>query len=313
MALDYDKIKKEFDGLLKRDLKDLTLKDIEAHFGKFEKFYEVCLKLEDALEETIGGARKRGNNATDAKGLSRDPVFKKAYKEYDSSVDDIDKAEKLAFIHTTKTAALAVELKNLKKALDKAKPNSKEKDVVELHKKLDEKIKEMEKASDIYDVRGKHRKMREYSSKFEDKVEKIIDRGPPPEKPEEVEVPKGLQPAELDKAVDTVKKMNDAIVMAEKNIMAIIKTSTPFGPDAERKVKKFETLLDATLQKMRTYIGKITALADKSERDIDKLKREEKREVEEKLEALAGLLKTAEDRDKKADAALKDARDKAKK
>jgi hypothetical protein len=313
MALDYEKIKKTFDAMLKRELKELTLKDIDAQFDTFVKAYDNCLKLEQALEDTIPGARERGNNGTDAKGLSRDAIFKKAYKEYDASVDVIDKAEKQAFVFSTKAAAIVGELENLRKALEKDKPKSKDKDVIELLKSLEKKIDEMNKAADVYDTNGKHRKMRTYSSKFDDRVQKIIDRGPQPENPEDAEAPKALQPNELDRAVEVAKKMADAVIIAGKNIVAIVDTAKDsYTSEIDRKTKLHEKLIDANTTKLTTFVGKIQALFVKSKRDLEALKREERREIEERMEKLAAFVTDCKKIDDDTDKRLKTARAKMK-
>lgn len=264
MANDLDKLRSQFENLEKRPLKEFSLANVQKHFKHFEDCYATCLKLEAELLETLPGARDRGVTGSDDKAFLRDPIFKKKYKEYNSAVDVIDKAEKEAFVHTTMTGSLVADLENLKRAIDKAYPKSKDMAVQLLHKLIDKRIAEMEKASDIYDVRGKHKKMREYSSKFQKKIDAIIDQAPPSDKPEELDLPKELEPKELDKAEKTAQAMLASIEKASKNIGDLIKKIEPFTRDADTAAKKEEAAIDANLAKLRSFVKRYTTLITKS-------------------------------------------------
>lgn len=263
MALDFEKIKKDFEKLKKGDLKEYSFDAVNRHFTDFLNFYKVCQKLEDELEGTIEGARKRGNNGTDVKGLSRDPVFKAAFKKYDSSVDDIDKAEKKAFEQTTRCAALATELQTMKTTLKKAAASTNLKAALELHKEIDDQIKDMKAASDIYDVRGAHRKMREYSSKFDDRVQKIIDRGPPPDKPEAIEIPDELEDKEMTAAIKTAEGVKKSVAESCKKINSILDAPVPYTDKVDRLVKKELFAMGQSTEKITTLITEYEKLINK--------------------------------------------------
>jgi len=309
MANDIEKFRDQFDKLERKELKDLNLAAIEKQFKHFEDCYAKCLKLEEELAETLPGARQRGINGTDVKSFSRDPIFKKKFKEYDSSVDDIDKAEKQAFILSTSSGASTASLVNLKKAIEKDFPKSKEKEVLLLLKVIERRIGELEKASDIYDVRGKHKKMREYSSKFDKKVQAIIDLAPPPEKPEEIELPKELDPRELDKAEKTATTMFGSIKTARKNVDAFNEAAEPYTPKVERECKKFEMLAKANIEKLRKFVKHYEVLISKHIPKTPKRGTDEKVvNVDEFKDKLLDILKKAEEEDRLVTDGLKKVR-----
>jgi hypothetical protein len=312
MADDIAKFRDQFDKLEKKELKTLGLSAVEKQFKHFEDCYARCLKLEEELAETLPGARQRGINGTDVKSFSKDPIFKKKFKEYDSSVDDIDKAEKEAFILSTTSGASTATLENLKKAIEKAFPKSKDMQVQLLLKLIDKRIAEVEKSCAIYDVRGKHKKMREYSSKFDKKVQAIIDLAPPPEKPEEIELPKELDPKELDKAEKTANTMLGSIKTARKNVDAINEAGEPHSPKIERECKKFEMLAKANIEKLRKFVKHYEVLISKHIPKTAKRGSDEKVvNVDEFKDKLLDILKTADQEDDKVADGLKKARARA--
>jgi hypothetical protein len=311
MASEIDKFRAQFDKLERGDLKNLNLAYVTKQFDAFKDCHDKCLKLEAELADTLPGARKRGINGTDVKSFSRDPIFKKKFKEYDSSVDDIDKAEKEAFVLSTRSGAAIADLENLKRAINKALPKSNEKEVQLLLKVIEKRITELEKASSLYDVRGKHKKMREYSTKFDKKVQAIIDTAPPPDKPEEIELPKELDTKELDKARKTADAMFASIKTARKNVDAINAAGGPYTHKIEQNARKFEALCTTNLEKLRKFVKHYEALIAKHIPKKPKDRNEKIVDVDEFKAELLTILKNAEAEDERVDDGLKKARARA--
>jgi hypothetical protein len=252
----------EFDKLERKELKNLGFSYVEKQFKEFEACYARCLKLEEELVELLPGARERGINGSDDKAFRKDPLFSKKYKEYDKSVDDIDKAEKEAFVLTNAAAASVADLGSLLTNIHKAFPKSKDMKVQLLLKRIEKSISDLRKATDIYDVRGKHKKMREYSSKFDKKVAAIIDQAPPAENPS-VDLPDELGDKEMTAALKTADAINKSINECCKKIESILNAAVPYSSKADRLIIKQIQLIDLAEKRLRKQVDDYEELVKK--------------------------------------------------
>lgn len=311
LAVDFKKIEAEFEKLIKRDLKEFANSVVSKDFKALVDAYNTCLKLEGELIALLPAARANGVNGDDIKSFLRDPAFKKKYKEWDAAVDVIDAAEKKAYQQTTQTGFLSNAVAMLKKDLAKNYPNSKDPAVIKLAKAMDDKIKEMNAASDAYLPAGRDKKMHEYSSKFEKKIEKILDLAPPSENPEEPKLPEKLDASALEQAKKDLATYRKTIDAAVKKMDSIIVNTTPYTRSADNLCEKERFIIDQTSKKFEklvldyeTLVKKVGAKAIKEASsgtrvdiegfvtDIKKLSNDMKAVTGKALSALAKVRKT---------------------
>lgn len=254
MADDFKKMRAAYDKLAKKELKDFSLAECKKGYKELEDAHKACIKLEDELIKTLPGARSRGVNGDDVRSFLRDPAFKKVYKELDKAVDVIDAAEKKANSQSIQAEFLANDLTVQQRALLKAFPNSKDKDVLKLASDLAGSIKEMKSACDVYIPRGRDKKMHEYATKFEKKIEKIIDLAPPAENPEEIELPKELDANAVEKAEKDIAKFQKDIDAGIAKIKAIVTNAKPYSRGADRLAEKERLILEAAHKKLQKLV-----------------------------------------------------------
>lgn len=254
MADDFKKMRAAYDKLAKKELKDFSLAECKKGYKALEDAYKACIKLEDELIKTLPGARSRGVNGDDVRSFLRDPEFKKAYKELDKAVDVIDAAEKKANSQSIQAEFLANDLTVQQRALLKVFASSKDKEVLKLRKDLEDSIKEMNAASDVYIPRGRDKKMHEYATKFEKKIEKIIDLAPPAENPEEIELPKELDANAVEKAEKDVAKFQKDIDAGIAKIKAIVTNAKPYSKGADRLAEKERLIIESAHKRLQKLV-----------------------------------------------------------
>lgn len=254
MAEDFKKMRAAFDKMAKKELSDFSLAESKKAYKALEDAYKVCLKFEDELIALLPGARANGVNGDDIRSFLRDPAFKKKYKEFDSAVDKIDAAEKRASTVVIQAGFQHNDLKVQKNAISRAFPNSKDKEVLKLLKDIDESMKEMDAAAKVYEPRGRDKKMHEYATKFEKKIEKILELAPPSEKPEEYELPKELDGAAFDRAKKDVAKLEKDIEGAIAKIGAYIANAKPYSRGADRLVEKERNFIESTQKRLEKLV-----------------------------------------------------------
>jgi hypothetical protein len=238
MADDFKKMEAKFDKIEKKEMREYTVAKCKNALADLIAAHRTCESIEEELIKLLPAARKNGVNGDDLRSFLRDAAFKKVYKELDKSVDTIDAAEKKLSTMTTQAAFLENDLKVQLNALSRAFPKSNDKSVVSLANNMKNAIDDLKAASGVYEPRGKHKKMREYATKFEKNVEKILDLAPPADKREEIELPKELDPSAIETAKKDIQKLRKEVLLGVKKVMSIIEAYKPYTNGADRLVKR---------------------------------------------------------------------------
>ncbi len=229
MANDIEKFRDQFEKLEKKDLKDLGLSAVEKQFKHFEECYARCLKLEEELqrrspvrgsaastEPTSNPSRgirssRRNSRSTTPRSMTstrpknrpsscpRNPVLRPRHWRISRSDREGIPQEQG---HASPASAQADRQANRR------------------GRKVERDLRRARQAQE--DARVLLKVRQEGASHHRPR--------PAAEKPEEIELPKELDPKELDKAEKTASTMLGSIKNARKNVDAFNEAGEPIPP-----------------------------------------------------------------------------------